>query len=361
MRRPWLAPLVPLYGAAVALRALGLRSASVHRLRWPVVSVGNLSMGGTGKTPFTIAIAKLLVREGMYVDVLSRGYGRESDGIAQAERVDAVGTAERFGDEPLLMARKLGVPVYVGGNRWLAGQLAEREASAKSGMQETGMQEIGVHLLDDGFQHRKLARQVDIVLVNSEDLSDALLPAGNLREGFGALKRAQVLAVPAGEEEAVARLERLGLGARLGQPVWRFRREMVISEPITTPVVAFCGIARPEQFFAGLEKRGIQVAARRAFADHFQYTRRDVEMLRQLAESTGAGALITTAKDFCRMGALSGMLDAGRPVLAADVEIVLEEEAGAVAWLMQKLGLRAATLEKAHNQAPAGAPAKSGL
>lgn len=335
MRRPWAVPLVPLYGAGLALRGLGwsFGLAPRRKLAWPVVSVGNLSAGGTGKTPFTIALVRLLQERGIAVDVLSRGYGRQSNAT---ERVERHGGAARFGDEPLLMARTTEAPVYVGASRWQAGQLAEQEATGKT----------GVHLLDDGFQHRGLARQVDIVLVNSEDLGDSLLPAGNLREPLSALARAHVLAVPAQDDEAVRRLEALGFGSARGQQVWRFRREMVLPPTPESlkalPWVAFCGIARPEQFFAGLIKAGLRLAATRAFADHHPYTPADLESLRRTAGTTGAGALITTAKDLYRMGNLSAGPEEAAPMLAADLKIVIEEEAAAMSWLLSELGRHAA-------------------
>ena len=332
MKRPWLLPLVPLYatGAAVRSAALHFGLEPVRRLSWPVVSIGNLSAGGTGKTPFTIALASLLLREGIHVDVLSRGYGRKS---REVERVDVHGSAGQFGDEPLLIAGKTGVPVYVGAQRYLAGRLAESHAGPKT----------GVHLLDDGFQHRQLARQADIVLVNSEDLADSLLPAGNLREGLSALKRASVLAVPVGDDAAVGRLQKLGFGPRIGQAIWRFRREMVapeIPESLAQrPVVAFCGIARPEQFFAGLTQKGLQVAASRAFPDHHRFTQADVAMLRRELKSTGSGALVTTAKDLVRLGELAMAMDEADPILAVDLQVVLEDEAGIAAWLRRVLEL----------------------
>jgi tetraacyldisaccharide 4'-kinase len=336
MKRPWLLPLVPLYAAGAAVRSAGLHFGlePVRRLGWPVVSIGNLSAGGTGKTPFTIALAKLLLREGIRVDVLSRGYGRSS---SEVERVDAHGNAGQFGDEPLLIACKTGVPVYVGAQRYHAGLLAESDASPKT----------GVHLLDDGFQHRQLARQADIVLVNSEDLADSLLPSGNLREGLSALKRAGVFAVPEGDDAAVERLQALGFGSRIGQAIWRFRREMIapqLSESLSSrPVVAFCGIARPEQFFAGLAQKGFEVAASRAFPDHHSFTGVDVAMLRKLKDSTGSGALVTTSKDLVRLGELATPLDSSNPIFAVDLQVILEDEAGIAAWLRQALGPVVAT------------------
>ena len=119
--RPWLLPLTPLYAAGAGIAA---RLKSVHRLSWPVISVGNLSTGGSGKTPLTMELARLLNEAGVGVDILSRGYGRKSDG---AMRVNPQGSAEEFGDEPLLMAQRTGLPVYVAPRRYEAGLLAERE------------------------------------------------------------------------------------------------------------------------------------------------------------------------------------------------------------------------------------------
>jgi tetraacyldisaccharide 4'-kinase len=327
-------PLVPLYTAGAALRLAGLRIGlqPVQRLQWPVISVGNLSVGGTGKTPFTIALAKLLVRNGLHVDVLSRGYGRKDKTAVM--RVDPAGSAEQFGDEPLLIANAAQVPVYVAAKRWLAGQLAEREYALHGELR-------GVHLLDDGFQHRQLAREVDIVLVNSADLGDSLLPAGNLREGLDGLKRARVLAVQDGDEVAVRQLRHMGLGLSPWQPIWRFRREMVSPEIPETlasqSFVAFCGIGRPEQFFSGLAKKGIQVSASRTFPDHHRYTAGDVEMLRGLAQSTGAGALVTTAKDLFRLRDLAIAPGGELPVYAVDIQVRLEDEAGIAAWIRRAL------------------------
>jgi len=308
-------PLVPLYAAGTLLHPLLRRQ---RRLRWPVISVGNLSVGGTGKTPFTIALARLLARKGLHVDVLSRGYGRLDERV---ELVDVHGTAERFGDEPLLIANEAGVPVYVGAERWQAGDLAERNFGGS-----------GLHILDDGFQHRQLARQVDIVLVNSGDLADTLLPAGNLREGLGALRRAQVLAIADDDEAAVEKLLKLGLGP---SAIWRYRREMVlppIPEAGSAQVFAFCGIALPEQFFDGLRQKGLEVVASVAFPDHHSYSARDLERLRGLVKSSGAGALVTTAKDKYRLG------ESAESILAVGLEIDFEEEEAILDWLGSALG-----------------------
>jgi tetraacyldisaccharide 4'-kinase len=323
MKRPWLTPLTPLYAAGVTLRNLRIEKGweTVRRLRWPVVSVGNLSTGGSGKTPLTIALAKLLIGNGFHVDVLSRGYGRRS---RLAARVRMDGDAVEFGDEPLLMAREARVPVYVAAQRYEAGRLAEAEAHST--------QHHAVHLLDDGFQHRQLARDVDILLLNLEDWQEALLPAGNLREPLQSARRASVLAIPADEPELEAAIRAWGWQG----PVWRLRRRMRVPA-MDGPVAAFCGIARPQQFFAGLEAAGLHLAARIAFPDHYRYSAADLERLAAAADKAGAVALITTEKDLVRLGGLTGGFAGSLPLKVARLEIEIENEAAALDWLASRL------------------------
>ena len=223
-RRWWGWPLVPFYAAGLAvkdwLRSTGkLKTSS---LRWPIISVGSISAGGAGKTPVVIALAELLCAQGWHVDVLSRGYGRRESGVAQVIP-DAVEAAHRFGDEPTLIAQKSNVPVWVGESRFAAGHAAETGSSA-------GEAPHGIHLLDDGFQHRQLARTLDIVLVTKEDLDDALLPAGNRREAFSALRRASLILLRA--EEAAETEPRVR--SRIGDftPIHEIRRVLDFPKPL---------------------------------------------------------------------------------------------------------------------------------
>src|SRR3954451_16273926 len=167
-------PLSTLFGVGVRTRnALYDRGlARSKRLSAPVISIGNLSVGGSGKTPFVLLLGELFKARGLKFDILSRGYGRTTQGVLL---VDPAGSSHEFGDEPLLMARRLNVAVIVGESRYAAGVFAER----KFGPQ--------LHLLDDGFQHRALARDFDIVLLTPDDSRDCLLPAGRLREPLSAL------------------------------------------------------------------------------------------------------------------------------------------------------------------------------
>ncbi len=336
--RPLLWPLVPVYRFGLALHEMQLRTGlkPVRRLRWPVVSIGNLSTGGSGKTPLTIALARALAARGLHVDVLSRGFGRRRK---VAVRVDPGGSVEDFGDEPLVIARETGVPVYVAAERYQAGMLAEAE---KQGTSEQGNQgtrntrdttnQGSVHLLDDGFQHRQLARDVDILLLSRADLNDHLLPAGNLREPLHAAERAQVIAIPADEGDIEAEIRSRGWRAE----VWRLRRVMEIPH-LDGPVAAFCGIARPKQFFEGLERGGLRVASRVAFPDHHRYDPHDLDCLQDAARSIRAAAIVTTEKDRVRLGAQVKSLAEAFPLHTVGLRIEIEDHAEAVDGLVSRV------------------------
>ena len=312
-KRPWAWPLVPLYAAGLAVKD-GLRAAGVlrtRRLEWPVVSVGRLGGGGGGKTPVVIALAELLRERGWDVDVLSRGYGRQGDGV---ERVDPDGelAARRFGDEPVLLAQRLQVPVWVGADRFAAGMQAEMASQVR-----------GVHLLDDGFQHRQLARTLDLVLVTQEDLHDALLPAGNLREPLAALRRADVVVLR--EEEHAAVLPRLSGLLKPGAATWTVRRTVDLpgaQDVLGNPkgLVAFCAIARPENFFQTLRRAGHRVIHVIPFPDHHFYTAADMRQLTEARQSLGGDAFITTEKDAVKITSdLRAQLAA--PLLVAGLQV----------------------------------------
>lgn len=313
-------PLVPLYRLGLVWREWRLRTGRepVRRLGWPVISIGNLSTGGAGKTPLTIALARALAVRELRVDVLSRGYGRTGTGAA---RVDQEGRAEQFGDEPLVIAREAGLPVYVATERYEAGLLAEREHSRQ-----------GVHLLDDGFQHRQLHRDVNILLLSARDLHDHLLPAGNLREPLSAIRRADVVAIPVDEPELESAVKKRGFAG----PIWRLRRRMEVP-PIAGPVVAFCGIARPGQFFAGLEAAGLHVASRVKFRDHHRYMEHDIDCLRDAARSVKATASITTEKDRVRLGAMAQKLETAGQLITAQLRVEIEEEQRAMEWTIAQI------------------------
>ena len=327
MKRPALLPLVPLYRAGLAWRELR-GWGPIRRLRHPVISIGNLSTGGSGKTPLTIALARLLSARGFAVDVLSRGYGGNA---SEPVRVQPDGSAAQYGDEPVLIAQEAGVPVYVAAERYDAGLMAEAD------LKQDDRRPSQVHILDDGFQHRQLHRDIDVLLVSREDWRDQLLPAGNLRETRSAARRASAIAIPAEDPAFEAELRDWGWTG----PIWRLRRHMEIP-PVTGPVVAFCGIARPEQFFAGLEGAGVAIADRVAFRDHFRYRQADLNDLVDAATVSGRGvsALITTEKDLIRLSPLASTLPDHLRLLTARLAIDVEEESQVLDWLEDRLRTR---------------------
>ena len=321
--RSLLLPLTPLYRVALGLRELRLHSGieSVRRLKYPVVSIGSLSAGGSGKTPLTIALARALTGRGLQVDVLSRGYGRKSKA---ALCVDPDGSAEDYGDEPLLIARESGRRVYVAQQRYDAGLLAE------SGRIDSHAQIV--HLLDDGFQHRQLHRDVNVVIVDERDLHDHLLPAGNLREPLRALQRADAIATPSTSLETEAALRKLGWHGS----IWKLQRRMAVPW-IQGPVVAFCGIARSDQFFAGLESHGLHLASRIPFPDHHRFDQHDLDCVLGAARSINAAAFVTTEKDRVRLGKLVEQFSSVGPMLTAQLTIEIRDELETIDWLFSRL------------------------
>jgi len=289
-------PLSAIFGAGVAARnALYDRGIfSVKKLARPVVSIGNISVGGSGKTPFVIAIGQLLAERGIAFDVLSRGYGRTSTEIAV---VNPNGSSAQFGDEPLLIARKLHAPVIVGADRYQAGLLAEQKFSTK------------LHLLDDGFQHRRLHRDFDIVLLPTDDQEGSLLPTGRLREPITALNRADAVALFDSQTQPVE-----------AKSVWHAHR--VIELPAAAgKTIAFSGIARPGQFLEGLKSSNLEIAGALTFRDHHSYDQRDIDRLLALKKQTSSDSFITTEKDLINLGPLAAQLS---PLMTAGLHIELE-------------------------------------
>ena len=189
-----------------------------------------------------------------------------------------------------------------------------------------------VHLLDDGFQHRQLARDVDILLLSRRDWEDWLLPAGNLREPLSAVRRANIIAIPADDPKLQDELRAWGWQG----PIWRLRRTMKIPA-VNGPIAAFCGIARHEQFFAGLEAAGLKLALRQAFPDHHRYTAPDLDRLIAAARDVSAAALVTTEKDLARLGALAATFPESMPLSAVHLRLEIENQAAAIDWLVERL------------------------
>jgi len=295
-----------LFGAGVHFRnqLYDRRKFTINKLRGPVVSVGNISVGGAGKTPFVIMLGEMLKQRSIVFDILSRGYGRRTKGVRV---VDPSGLPQDFGDEPLLMARRLDVDVIIGESRYAAGLESEKRWGPR------------LHLLDDAFQHRALARQFDIVLVTPEDLSDVLLPAGRLREPLSAVRRAD--AVVHMSPPPAKGTPSYKLAAFPAKNLWRTTRSLHLEAPPHHPV-AFAAIGRPQNFFAQLRALTIAPAAEIPFRDHRRYTQSDIDRLLRTAESKHAGGFITTEKDAINLGTLADQLS---PLSIVELELAIDD------------------------------------
>jgi len=315
------------YGRIMTVRrAWYARPGRRRRLNHRVISVGNLSMGGSGKTPVVAALAGLLRDRGERPVILTRGYGRldTTEGVlVVSDGARVLESVTRSGDEPQLLARTVtGVPVLVSADRYLAGLFAEKQFGAT------------VSILDDGFQHVQLERDIDLLLVSPTDLEDRVLPAGRLREPLEAARFADAVLVPGTGDDVVRVAATLGhhnafrVGAQYGQ-IWRVHKD----PPSGTGkrVVAFAGIARPERFFNALRSLGYDVARELTFRDHHWYSARDVEMIQSAARETNASLIVTTEKDAVRCD---------MDVAVLPMTITIEPAADFESWLTSRLQTR---------------------
>jgi tetraacyldisaccharide 4'-kinase len=303
----------------------------------PVISVGNLVVGGSGKTPTVAALARLLQQHGERPAVLSRGYGRRAsaDGVVVvSDGTRVLEPTTRSGDEPQMLARSLdGVPVLVSRERFLAGRLAERRFDRT------------VHILDDGFQHLRLARDVDLVIVSRADLDQPILPAGMLREPLAAVRHAHAVLVSGSDEDAAvvsAQLPRIAGGFSWPEvpEFFRITAHYDTPRPVNSGgarradggrrVVAVAGIARPERFFAALRAQGWEVVRELVFRDHHWFTDRDVRTIAGAAAAAGADCVVTTEKDATKLS-LPGLC-------YLPMRVVIEPEGRFGDWLMRRLG-----------------------
>jgi tetraacyldisaccharide 4'-kinase len=322
-----------LYGAALAMkrRLFQWGWLKQNRLESPVISVGSVSAGGAGKTPMVLMLARILRHRGYAVRILTRGYKRSSNTTARVEPFD---DAAWHGDEPVLLAQRSGVPVYVGADRYQAGVMAEQNEPSEK---------LVVHLLDDGFQHRRLARDVDIVLLTQEDVGDSLLPAGNLREPLSAVAEADVVVLR--EEEADSlRSFVAGLSEPQRAPaIWVIRRTLSLGEggevALPSKPFAFCGIARPESFTKMLAAQGYEPMDTMIFPDHHSYDEGDMLRLLERARQVEANGFVTTEKDAVKLTPiLRDRLETIGPVVVARLSVELLHEQESLSQLITMVG-----------------------
>jgi len=338
---PFLTPLALGFRLGVALRGWAYRRGwfKTRRLSRPVVSIGNLTTGGAGKTPLVRFIAQRLVERGWEPSVLTRGYGRRAgeDIIVLEPGPGRRAEAREVGDEPALLARALpDVPIVICADRYRAGSVAEERFN------------VDVHLLDDGFQHWALAREVDVVALDvTQELSDwALLPAGRLREPCSALQRAHIVVLTrtelGGAHDLGKRVSCVNPGAEVFWSTTMLRGfvdvqnggPLPVQDVRGEPLCAFCAIGNPGAFFADLRAWGFSVVAEEAFPDHHCYSPADLVRLTARARETGAVAMLTTEKDMMNLPRewLSEV-----PVAACAIEFEIAEEDAFVSTLLERL------------------------
>jgi tetraacyldisaccharide 4'-kinase len=333
--------------------------ATVRRLPCRVVSIGNLTVGGTGKTPIVESVARFLQQEGLRVGVLSRGYGGRqlpsptiiSDGKRCLVPPDVAG------DEPVLLAEHLvGLPVVVGKDRYAAGRLAVKRFG------------VNVIVLDDGFQHVQLARDLDILLLDAVRPfgNGRLFPRGDLRERPAAMARADAIVLTHGEADTAPSTTTLKL-IHPALPLFRSQHEPLdlraLADGSTLPLaslkgqraIAFCGIGTPDHFRQTLQRLEAEIVAFVAFPDHHPYTRPEIEKLVLMAKQHRAEILVTTEKDGVRLRRLQPLTE--RVWTLRIRATIVEQEA---AWKTYILGTLKQSARNAYEAGGHGGPPQEG-
>lgn len=329
-----------LYAAGVRWRLHRYRSGQgkINHLNAPVISVGNLTVGGTGKTPCTAFIANFLHADGLRVAILSRGYKRQSKGLVEVSNgQEILCEAAQAGDEPYLLAQLCpGVRVVVNADRYEAGKWLEARTK------------IDVFLLDDGYQHLRLHRDLNVLLLDGENPvgNGSLLPHGILREPSSEIRRADLVIATRAE-----RADRDALHALVGSlnpaaPLF-FAQHAIIgfkllnaASPLAyfeqQKVAAFSGIAQPQRFFADLQQKQLQVVHQQGFPDHHRYAVAELTAFFQQAIAHQSVAIITTEKDAANLPP-SVLLQSSLPMYAAQLQFNLENEAEFQRLIRQKI------------------------
>lgn len=333
LARTLLYPPAKLYELAVKARIVAYQRGllKTYHLRAPVISVGNLSVGGTGKTPCVAFIANYLRGAGHQAAILSRGYKRATQGrIEVSDGRGILCSAHESGDEPFLLAQACpGVRVVVDQDRYAAGSWLEERAP------------VSVFILDDAYQHLRLARDLNLALIDAtEPLNHArMVPFGKLREPLTGLRRADAVIATRSDQpfDKASLIETIGKYARPNTPIFFAHHEMTrlrrlgseesirIAEFAGKPVAAVSGIAKPERFNEDLWKSGMRIVLRRDFEDHHRYTADEFSKLVREATSAAAKAIILTEKDAANISD-EMIRQSPLPVYAAQIEFRCEAE-----------------------------------
>ena len=350
LKRALLWPPAKLYELAVRLRVAAYETDYLKqkRLDATVISVGNLTLGGAGKTPMVDYIARYLKSENHSVAVLTRGYGRKSSGLrvlndpAEESAMRAARSYREFGDEPLMLARSLpDIPIIVNKRRFEAGRLAEQRFGSD------------VLVLDDAYQHLGLARDLNILLIDATDPLGGfeMPPFGRLREPLYGIKRADVVIITRadrpfdqGQTQAIIKYY---CGDKV--PLMYFYSMIIRLRHITTGEVydtgnfagwsvgVACGIGNPQAFAEDILQAGINIVSESFFSDHHAFVQDDLDRITRAAQEAGADAIITTEKDAVR---LEGLTHGNIPIYAAQLELQSDDEVRLKSLLLRTVSVR---------------------
>jgi tetraacyldisaccharide 4'-kinase len=337
-----------LYELAVRLRVAAYETEYLKpkRLDATVIGVGNITLGGTGKTPMVEYIARYLKSEDRRVAILTRGYGRKSSGMrilnhTQGEESNSADTQSHveFGDEPLMLARNLpDVPIIINKDRHEAGRRAERELGAE------------VLILDDAYQHLALARDLNILLIDATDPFGGfeMVPFGRLREPLYGIKRADAVIITRADrpfdQGRTHAIIKYFCGDKI--PVMYVYSTVVrlrhlesnevyeASEFRDWNMAVMCGIGNPEAFVSDILQAGMRVVSESLFADHYTYSQRELDRMIQAAREAGADSIVTTEKDAVRLESLN---KGDFPIYAAQMEIESEDDVRLKSLLLRTL------------------------
>jgi len=322
-----LPPLSLLYGAVTKTRLSLYRRGTFHttKLDRPVISIGNITTGGTGKTPLVEHVARVIAAQDKKVCILTRGYGRKDPHlqVIVSDGYGVLASPSEAGDEPYLLATKLkGLAAVISS--------ADRIAAGQEAIKDFGTE---CFVLDDGFQHLRLARDLNVVTIDATNPwgGGRLLPHGRLRESTEGLSRADCVVITRCDQvESVEGLREELLRLTNSKPIFESQMRMTRLSPLKNGgetlgagarVVAFCAVGNPSSFFESLRRAGYELAVERSFPDHHAYSQEEIDSVIRSAKDAGAEALVTTAKDAVKLRTLSFSI----PCYVVEIEIAIHD------------------------------------
>jgi tetraacyldisaccharide 4'-kinase len=323
-----LPPLSLLYGAVTRTRLSLYRRGTFHttKLDRPVISIGNITTGGTGKTPLVEYVARTLASQGKKVCILTRGYGRKDPHlqVIVSDGYGVLASPSEAGDEPYLLATKLtGLAAVISS--------ADRIAAGHEAIKDFG---TDCFVLDDGFQHLRLARDLNVVTIDATNPwgGGRLLPHGRLRESVEGMNRADCVVITRCDQvESVNGLQDEISQLTRGKPIFESQMRLMHVSPLKNGkeslalparVAAFCAVGNPASFFNMLRREGYEIAVERAFPDHHVYSQEEIDAVSRAARDAGAEVLVTTAKDAVKLRTLSFSI----PCYVVEIEIAIDDQ-----------------------------------